>query len=81
MPDGAADFETVFARNHDVENEQRRALAFGVGKNIGPRGIDADDEAFVFKVVPDQARNVGVVFDNEDAGFHKNIVTKLVRGT
>ena len=38
LADGAAEFETVFAGDHDVEHEKRRALALGIGENVDPVG-------------------------------------------
>src|SRR5208282_684687 len=34
LTNGAADFEAVFAGDHDVEHEECGALAFGVGENV-----------------------------------------------
>ena len=76
LANGAADFQTVFAGDHDVENEERGALAFGVGEDVGAGGIDADGEAFVFEVMADEAGNVRIVFDDEKAGFHGIIVNR-----
>src|SRR5271157_269875 len=77
-----ADFEAVFARNHDVENEQRGTLAFGVGQNIDSGGIDAHIETFVLKMMANEAGNIGIVFHNKDAGFHRIIVNgKQLPGT
>ena len=72
LANGAADFQTVFAGNHDVEHEERGALAFGVGEHVGARGIHAHDEPFVFQVMADEAGNVGIVFDDEQAWFHED---------
>ena len=74
LADSAAEFEAVFAGDHDVEHEQRRTLAFGVGDDGRAVGIDADGEAVVFEVVANEAGNVGIVFDDEDAWFHGIIV-------
>ena len=74
LADGAAEFEAVFAGDHDVEHEERGALAFGVGENVGAGGIDAHGEAFVFQMMADEAGNVGIVFDDEEAWFHGIIV-------
>ena len=41
-------------------------------------GIDADGEAVVFQMMANQAGNVGIVFDNENAWFHEIIVAKAV---
>ncbi len=74
LPNAAADFETVFAWDHDVENEQRGALAFGICQYSGSGWVDADDEAFVLEVMANKARNIGIVFDYVDAGFHTIIL-------
>ena len=76
MADGAAEFESVFAGDHNVEYEQRRALALGIAENIGAGRVDADGEAVVFQVMANEAGNVGVVFDDEDGWFHGIIVAK-----
>src|SRR5207302_10204519 len=74
LADSAAEFESVFAGNHDVENEERRTLSLGVAQNRGAAGINANAEAIIFEVVAHQAGNVGVVLDNEDAWLHASIV-------
>src|SRR5271169_5715870 len=76
LANSAADFESIFAGDHDVEHEESGSLAFGVGEHVGAGGIHADREAFVFEMMADEAGNVRVVFDDEKAGFHGNIVTK-----
>ena len=81
LANGTADFQTVFAGDHDVENEECRTLTLGVGENVGPSGINADGEAFVFEMMADQAGNIRIVFDDEKAGFHGIIVTKAVPST
>jgi len=81
LANGAAEFESVFAGNHDVENEEGRALAFGVGDHVGADGVDADGEAVILQVVADEAGDIGIVFDNEDGGLHGFIVAKGVAGT
>jgi hypothetical protein len=81
LADAAAEFKAVFARDHDVENEQRRALPLGVGQYVGAGWVDADDEALVFEVVADEARNIRIVFNDEYAWFHGDIVTKRVQST
>jgi hypothetical protein len=81
LTNGSADFQAVFAGNHDVEDEESRALAFGVRENICACRIDADGEAFVLEMMTDQAGNVGIVFDYEETWFHGIIVAKAVAGT
>jgi hypothetical protein len=81
LADGAAEFEAVFAGDHDVEHEERRALAFGVGDYIGTVGIDAHGETVVLQVVANEAGNIGIVFNDEDVGLHGNIVAKAVPST
>ncbi len=63
--------------HHDVKDEESWALALGVGEYIGPGGIDADREAFVFQMMADQAGNVGIVFDDEKTWFHGDIVAGI----
>jgi hypothetical protein len=70
----AAQFETVFAGDHDIENEQRGPLPLGIAENVGAGGINTHCEAVVFQVVADETGNVGIVFDDKDAGFHGIIV-------
>jgi hypothetical protein len=77
----AAEFESVFAGDHDVEHEQCRALALGVGDHIGAVGIDTHGKTVVLQVVANKAGNIGIVFDDENAGFHGFIVTKRVTST
>jgi len=81
LADVAAKFETVFAGNHDVEHEERGTLALGVGDHSGTVGIDADRKTFVFQVMANEAGNVGIVFDDEDAWFHGLIVTNRLAST
>ena len=81
MTDGAAELETVFAGDHDVEHEERGALAFGVGDYVGAGRIDAHGKAVVLQVVANEAGDIGIVFYDEDAGFHGSIVTKGVAST
>src|SRR5258708_351149 len=70
LPDGAAKFKSVLARNHDVEDEQRRALALSVGNYIGAVGINAHRKAIVLQVMANEAGNIGIVLDDEDRWFH-----------
>ena len=81
LTNGAANFQTVPARNHDVEDKKRRALAFGVGENIDSGGINAHHEAFVFQMMANKAGDVGIVFDDKDAGLHAIILAESVRST
>ena len=81
LTNGAADFQAVFAWNHDVEDEQCGTLAFSVGENVHPGGVDTDGEAFIFEMMADEAGNVGIVFNDEKTGFHGSIVTKAVAST
>jgi hypothetical protein len=74
LADGAAEFEAVFAGDHDIEHEERRTLALGVGDDVGAVGIDAHGEAIVLQVMANEAGNIGIVFDDEDAWFHGSIV-------
>ena len=85
LADGAAEFEPVFAGNHNVENEERGTLSLSVGQYRGTCGIDAHAKVVIFEVVADQAGNVGVVLYNEDAWLHVSIAAVvsglLVRGS
>jgi hypothetical protein len=81
LADRAAEFETVFAGDHDVEHEERWTLARGVRDHCGAVGIDADGKSIVLQVVANQAGDIGIVFDDEDAWFHGFIVTKGVAST
>jgi hypothetical protein len=81
LADGAAEFETVLAGDHDVEHEERRTLTLGVNDYSGAVGIDADGKTFVLQVMANETRNIRIVFDDEDAWFHGFIVTKGVAST
>ena len=76
LADGTAQFQTVLAGDHDVEHEERRTLALSVNDYGGAVGIDANGKTFVLKVMANEARNIRIVFDDEDAWFHELIVTK-----
>jgi hypothetical protein len=62
----ATDLDTIAAGNHDVQEEERRGLAFGVGDEIGGSGEAANGKARGFKLVLDQPGDVGIVFENEN---------------
>src|SRR5215472_1022275 len=81
LPDRTTQIQAVFARNHDVEDEQGRPLTLGIADNVGPGGIEADHESLVFQMMANQARNIGIVFDYEQARFHGIIVAKAVGST
>jgi hypothetical protein len=70
----AAEFETIFARDHDVQHKQSGTLALGIGDHSRAVGIDAHCEAVVLQVMANEAGNIGIVFDDEDAWFHGLIV-------
>ena len=74
LPDLAAQLEAVFARNHDVENEQRRPLPLGIGDDGVSGGEHFHRESIRFQMMPHQAGNIRIVFDHKDAGFHGSIV-------
>src|ERR1700683_4472462 len=78
---GAAKLEPIFAGDHNVKYEKRRPLAFGFSDYSRAVGIDAHSKAVVLQVVANEARNIGIVFDDKDAWFHGFIVTKLVAST
>ena len=81
LADGAAQFETVLARDHDIEHEERWTLALCVGDYGRTSGINAHSKTFVLQVMANEAGNIGIVFDDEDAWFHAFIVTKGVAST
>jgi hypothetical protein len=61
-----ANVEAVAAGNHDVEQKQRGGLTFGVGNQIRGGRINAGGEAGGFKVMLDQAGDIGVILKHED---------------
>lgn len=81
LANGSADLESIFAGDHDVENEERWPLAFSIGEDGRSSGINADDEALVLQMMADEAGNVRIVFNHEDAGFHGFIVAKPLLST
>ena len=81
MADGTAKFQAVLAGDHDIEKKKRRPLALRVGDDGRSGGKQTHGEAIVFEVMADQTGNVGVVFDDEDGGFHASIVVEEVPGT
>ena len=81
LANGATDVEAIFTRNHDIEDEEGGALSLGVGEDGCAGGEDAHCEAIVFEMMSDQARNVRIVFEYEDAGFHEFILSEAVRST
>ena len=81
MTDGAAEFESVLAGDHDIEYEEGRTLAFGVGDHVRAGGIYANHEAIILKMVADETCDIGVVFDDKDAWFHGFIVAKAAATT
>jgi hypothetical protein len=76
LANGAAQLETVFAGDHDVENEECGTLALGVGDHVGADGVDADGKTVIFQMVANQAGNIGIVFNDEDGWLHELIVAK-----
>ncbi len=81
LTDVAAKFEAIFTGNHDVEHKECGTLALGVGDHGRAVGIDADRKTFVLQVMANEAGNIGIVFDDEDAWFHGLIVTNRVAST
>jgi hypothetical protein len=81
LPDGAAEFETIFAGDHDIEHEERGPLALGVGDHVRASGIHTHRKTFILQMMANKARNIGIVFDDEDAWFHAFIVAKGVPST
>ena len=75
LPDLPAKFQAIFAGHHDVENEQRRPLPLGFGKNCVTGWVQFHHEAGRFQMVTNEARNVGIVFYHEDVLFHAAIVS------
>ena len=74
LPDLPAQFETILARDHDVENEQCRALPFGIADHRVSGGEHFHRKAIRFQMMPHQAGNVRIVFDYKDAGFHGSVL-------
>ena len=62
----AANVEAVSAGDHDVQQEKRRGLTFGVGNDVGGGAVDPDGEAGGFQMVLDQARDIRVVLKNKN---------------
>jgi len=81
LADGAAKLEAVAAGDHDIEDEKRGTLALGIRNDVRAGGIDADDEAIVLQMMANEARDIRIVFDDEDAWFHENIVAGAMAGT
>ena len=69
----AAEFETVGARQHHIEQEQRGHFAHSFGENGGAADETLHLEAGRPQIMRDQAGNVLVIFD------HKNNWTGRVR--
>ena len=81
MANRAADFQAIFAGNHDVEEKKRWALAFGIGEDGRAAGINTHGKIFVLEMMADQAGNIRIVFEHEDAGFHEIILAERVAST
>ncbi len=81
LPDLPAQFKAVFARDHDVEDEQGRPLPFRFADDRISGGEHFHREAVRFQVVPYQARNIGIVFNHKDARFHSRYCSGQLCGT
>ena len=81
LADVATDLEAILAWDHDVEDEEGWPLTLGVGENVRSSGIDTNDETLIFKVMTDEAGNIGIVFDDEDTWFHGIILYNAVLST
>ncbi len=66
----AAEFEAVLAGDHDVEKEERGALALGFGEDRVAGWVEFDGEAGALEMMAYQAGNVRIVFDYGDVRFH-----------
>ena len=65
-PQLSADLQAVPPGNHDVQQEECGGLAFGVRNQIGRRGKGAYRVARAFQLMLHQARDIGIVFENEN---------------
>jgi hypothetical protein len=77
----AAEFEAVFAGDHDVEQEERGPLALGFGQDGVAGWVEFDSEAGALKMMAYQAGNVRIIFDYGVCGFTVVIVAALERRT
>ena len=59
--------ESISARDHDIQKKERRGLPFGVGNNVGRGSKDANRESRGLKMVLYEARNVRIIFKNENS--------------
>ena len=66
----AAEFQAVFAGDHDVEQKERGPLAFGFGEDGVSGGIEFHGEAGALQMMAHQPGNVRIVFDYGDLRFH-----------
>ena len=74
LPNLAAEFEAVFAWNHNVQDEERGPLPFRISDDGVAGGEHLHREPVRFEMMPHQAGDIRIVFDDEDAGFHGGIV-------
>src|SRR5207302_5358217 len=68
----AAKIQTVAARDHDVEQEERGWLPLGIAKYLVDSKIWTDSKTCTFKMILHQAGDIRVVFQ------HKNRLTQFV---
>jgi len=70
LPNLTAQFQSVFARHHDVENENRRPLPLGFGNHGVPGGKYFYHISRAFQVVAYQPGNIGIIFNYKYARIH-----------
>ncbi len=70
LPDLTAKFQAIFPGHHDIEQEQRRTLAFRVRHDHIASRIQTHVEASALQMMAYQAGNIRVVFHYKDRRFH-----------
>jgi hypothetical protein len=78
VPHGTAQRQTVEAGDHHVEDEQVEAVQFGARQSALPVADGLAGVALMAEMEADELADVGLVFDDQDAGIHsKSQVTRL----
>jgi hypothetical protein len=80
LPNLAAEFEAVFAGDHDVQKEERGTLALGFGEDSVTGRVEFDGKPGAFEVMAHEPGDVRIIFDNGDVRFHENIVAGVGLG-
>jgi len=70
-----AKLQPILTGHHDIEDEKGGTLALGLAQDQVPGWIQFHREPRGFQMVAHQARNIGIVFHNEDVWFHASIVS------